>query len=114
MQKDIPDSAAISFLDNGIIHSAEVEDHIRNVCTVLTAHRDTGLKLAVKKCNFFGDEIIYLGHLLKEKGISLINSYMDDVKKWHLPRYKTKARAFLGVTGYYRQHIPDYARIAQP
>ncbi len=27
---------------------------------------------------------------------------------------QTEARAFLGVTGYYRQHIPDYAKIAQP
>ncbi len=112
--KDIPDSVAISFLDDGVIHSAEVGDHIRNVHTVLTAHRDAGLKLAVKKCNFFADEITYLGHVLNEKGIRPIDSYVDAVKKWPLPRYMTKARAFLGVTGYYHQHIPDYARIAQP
>ncbi len=112
--KDIPDSVAISFLDDGVIHSAEVEDHIRNVRNVLTAYRDAGLKLAVKKCNFFADEITYLGHVLNEKGVRPIDSYVDAVKKWPLPCYKTEARAFLGVTGYYRQHIPDSAKIAQP
>ncbi len=110
--KDIPDSVAISFLDDGVIHSAEVEDHIRNVRTVLAAYRDAGLKLAVKKCNFFADEITYLGHVLNEKGIRPIDSYVDAIKKWPLSRYKTEARAFLGVTGYYRQHIPDYAKSA--
>ena len=112
MLKDIPDSVAISFLDDGVIHSAEVEDHIRNVRTVLAAYRDAGLKLAVKKCNFFADEITYLGHVLNEKGIRPIDSYVDAIKKWPLSRYKTEARAFLGVTGYYRQHIPDYAKSA--
>ncbi len=67
--KDIPDSVAIRFLDDGVIHSAEVEDHICNVRTVLTAYRDAGLKLAVKKCNFFADKITYLGHVLNEKGV---------------------------------------------
>ena len=112
--KDILDSVAISFLDDGVIHSVEVEDHIHNVRTVLAAYQDAGLKLAVKKCNFFADEIKYLGHVLNEKGIRPIDSYVDAVKKWPVPHYKTEARAFLGVTGYYRQHIPDYAKIAQP
>ena len=88
MLKDIPDFVAISFLDDGVIHSAEVKDHIRNVRTVLAAYRDAGLKLAVKKCNFFADKITYLGHVLNEKGIRPIDSYVDAIKKWPLPRYK--------------------------
>ena len=106
--KDIPDSVAISFL-------AEVEDQIRNVLIILAAYRDAGLKLGVKKCTLFNDEITCLGHILNEKGICPIDLYVDAIKKWPLPRYKTEARAFLGgVTSYYHQHIPDYAKISQP
>ncbi len=91
MLKDIPDSVAISFLDDGVINSAEVEDHICNIRTVLTAYREVGLKLAVKKCNFFADKITYLGHVLNEKGTRPFDSYVDAIKKWPLPRYKTEA-----------------------
>ncbi len=58
--KDIPDSVAISFLDDGIIHSAEVKDQIRIFRTVLTTYQNAGLKLAGKKWYFFADEITYL------------------------------------------------------
>ncbi len=39
---------------------------------------------------------------------------MDAIRKWPLPHFKTKARAFLGIMGYYRQHIHNYAAIAKP
>ena len=31
-----------------------------------------------------------------------------------MPKFKTEARAFLGVTGYYQNHIRDYAQLAAP
>ena len=112
--KNIPDSVAISFLDDGVIHSASLEQHLRNVRRTLAAYKAAGLRLKPEKCQFFSPQITYLGHILDARGIRPIDTYVDAVKKWNLPRYKTEARAFLGVTGYYRQHIRDYARIAKP
>ena len=111
--KDIPDTVAISFLDDGVIHSTTVDQHLENVRRTLTAYREAGLRLAPHKCSFFSQEIIYLGHVLDRNGIRPTDSYIDAVRKWDLPRYKTEARAFLGVTGYYRQHIKDYAKLAR-
>ena len=112
--KDIPDSVAISFLDDGVIHSADFRGHVSGLRRTLDAYREAGLKLNPKKCNFFSSEVNYLGHTLDKDGIRPTDPYVTAVSKWPLPKLKTEARAFLGVTGYYRHHIPNYAHIAKP
>ena len=55
-----------------------------------------------------------LGHELRHDGIRPAESHVQAVEGWKLPTTKTQARAFLGVTGYYRDHIRDYAQMAKP
>ena len=112
--RGIPYSVAIGFLDDGLIHSDTVQQHIRNLRQVLTAYKDAGLKLSPSKCTFFADKIVFLGHELRQDGIRPTENHVSAILEWPLPQYKTQARAFLGMTGYYRNHIPDYATLAQP
>lgn len=111
---DIPKDVAIGFLDDGVIHGSSLPIHIRNLRTTLSAYRDAGLRLNPAKCSFFAKEINYLGHTLDSTGVRPTNDYKAAVEKWPLPVFKTDARAFLGVTGYYRNHIPNYAELAAP
>jgi hypothetical protein len=108
----IPTTVALGFLDNGVIHSKDLESHIQNLTTTLSAYAKAGLKLSPKKCNFFRSEITFLGHTLNASGIRPIGSYVKSILNWKLPVTKSAARAFLGVTGYYRQFIKDYSEIA--
>ena len=105
---------AIGFLDDGVIHSRDLATHIENLHITLSAYGRAGLRLAPKKCSFFADRLVYLGHVLDEHGIRPPTNYIDAVKRWEIPRFKGEARAYLGVTGYYRMFIPDYAAIAKP
>ena len=41
-------------------------------------------------------------------------SKVDAVQAFPIPRTNKQVRAFLGLMGYYRQFIPDYATIAVP
>jgi transposase InsO family protein len=110
--KNIPTTVAIGFLDDGVIHAKNLEDHIDNLRVTLTAYAKAGLRLNPKKCNFFREEITYLGHILSAEGIRPMDSYISAVQQWKCPAFKTEARSFLGFTGYYRLHIPNYAAIA--
>ncbi len=112
--KEVPDSVAVSFLDDGVVHSKTVEDHFQNLRVTLDAYRAAGLKLNPRKCTFFAEEVTYLGHTINANGIRPMDSYKEAVAKWPLPRLKTEARAFLGLVGYYRDHIPNYAAIVKP
>ncbi len=55
--RGIPQTKAISFLDDGVIHSQDFQQHLENLRIVLQAYRRAGLKLAPAKCNFFAEEI---------------------------------------------------------
>ena len=112
--RDIPSSVAIGFLDDGVIHSRDLESHFDNLKLTLAAYMRAGVKLSPKKCAFFKPSIIYLGHVLDEHGTRPTDSYIDAVKKWPVPKFRTEARAFIGVCNYYRSHIKDFALIAKP
>ena len=112
--RGIPPQVAVGFLDDGVIHSVDLETHFKNLAITLNAYRKAGLKLSPDKCSFFRPEILYLGHVLNHEGIRPPDSYKDAVAKWELPQYKTEVRAFLGVVGYYRDHIPNYAALSRP
>ncbi len=53
------------YLDDVIIYSKSIEDHIKHVDEVLTCLREAGITLKISKCTFFSDKIEYLGHIIK-------------------------------------------------
>ena len=101
-------------MDDGLIHSFTVRQHVTNLRKVFNAYRAAGLKLSPRKCSFFQDKIIFLGHEIRQDGIRPAESHVSAVQNWPLPQTKSQARAFLGLTNYYRDHILEYARIAAP
>ena len=112
--KDIPPSVAIGFLDDAVIHSPDLESHFKHLDQTLAAYQEAGLKLGPDKCNFFSDNIEYLGHKISAEGIEPTPDHLQALKQWKLPRFKTEARAFLGTANYYRDHIKDFAALAKP
>ncbi len=100
------------FPTDGAVHSADLEQHLKNLDKTLSTYRKVGLKLAPHKCSFFAPQITYLGHIVDRHRVRPVDSYVKAVRDWALPKYKTEARTFLGIVGYYRQHIKDYAEPA--
>ena len=107
-------SMALAYLDDILIHSRGVSEHVKALDVVLRAHAKAGLLLQPAKCHFAQKEVVYLGHLVSAQGIKPVPEYVDLVKKWPLPRTRSDLRAFLGKTGYYRRFVPNYAARALP
>ena len=111
---DIPNTVAVGFMDDGVVHSRTIREHCRNLEVTLAAYQQAGLRLSPDKCDFFRESLVFLGHHVDHRGIQPPANYKDAVAKWNMPRTKAELRSFVGITGYYRQHIPDYAAIAKP
>ena len=110
----IPQTVALPYLDDTIIHSRTVEGHLQNLELVLEAHRRAGLRLQPEKCQLFCREVDYLGHQVSADGISPQKEYVKVVQDWPMPTTKSEARVFLGKVGYYRRFIQGYSAIARP
>ena len=112
--RGLPPEHIICFLDDILVASSTMEEHLLHLDQVLDAFTRAGLKLNPKKCLFAQAEVTCLGHRLSRNGIGPDPANLDKIRKWKAPTSKTEIRQFLGLTGYYRQMIQNYAEIAAP
>ncbi|KAL5516318.1 hypothetical protein EMCRGX_G001611 [Ephydatia muelleri] len=57
-------------------------------------------------------QCVYLGHIVGNGMVQPERSKLQGVEAFSTPKTKKEVRCFLGLTGYYRKFIPDYASIA--
>ena len=54
------------------------------------------------------------GHVVSKEGIALDPTKVAIVQDWPIPKNATEVRSFLGLVGYYRKFIKDFAKISAP
>ena len=62
-------SFAMVYLDDMIMYSETLEDHLTQLQALFNCFAHHGLKLKLSKCHFFKEEITYLGHEISAKGM---------------------------------------------
>jgi hypothetical protein len=102
------------YLDDILIHGRTVDEHAERLRTVLQRFREAGIKLSAEKCTFLKEEVEYLGHVINKSGIQASTSKIEKIKSWPQPTNPQDLRSFLGLCGYYRRHIRDYAVLVSP
>ena len=105
---------AMTYLDDIIIFSENVSQHLEHLETVFSRLREAGLKMKQSKCEFFKSEIHYLGHLISPEGISPLPNKLDCIQHMPAPKNSKEIKQFLGLTGYYRKFVPRFADISRP
>ena len=110
--KDLP--FAMAYLDNIIIYSSIPEEHLQHIKTVFEKLHHAKLSIKLSKCHSFTKEIQYLRHILGVEGIRPVPAKTEAIKAMHPPVNPKQVRAFLGLVGYYRKVIKNFAKIAKP
>ena len=107
----LPPGFAMGYIDDIIIHSADLQEHLHHLREVVQLHVRMGMKLNMRKCNLIKSEVEYLGHLVSKDSIRMIPSYVERILDWPLPSTGKELRSFLGFTGYYRSFIKEYSHL---
>ena len=102
------------YLDDCIIHSTTLEDHLKSLEQVFAALSGAGMKLGPQKCSLFQAKVKFLGHRVSQNGLETDPAYVASVTNWPLPTTRKEVRIFCGKIGYYRKFIKNYQRRASP
>ena len=103
-----------AYIEDVIVFSTTWDEHIQHLEVVLSRIKEAGLTVKRKKCQFGMSECGYLGHIIGSGRVCPESAKIEAVQNFEQPTTKTRVRFFLGLTGYYRKFIPDYATIAAP
>ena len=114
LMKGLPVEHVICFLDDILVASETMEDHIKHLDQVLTALGRANLKVHPGKCAVARSSAVCLGHLLDKDGIRPDPHNLKKVRNWPVPKVVKDVRGFLGLTGYYRTFVQDYSKVAEP
>ena len=102
------------FFDDILVYSASLELHLQHLQQVFELMRHHSLKAKLSKCSFGTSKVEYLGHFVAAEGISTDPRKLQAIMSWPEPTTVKELRSFLGLAGYYRKFIQNYALIAKP
>ena len=102
------------YIDDVLIFSPTLQDHIEHLRRVLARIKEAGLKLKPSKCNYVAREVTYLGDLLTLCGLKPNPATLTAVREFPCPTNLRGVRQFIGLSSFYRRFICNFAAIARP
>ncbi|KAL0433708.1 UNVERIFIED_CONTAM: Retrovirus-related Pol polyprotein from transposon.6 [Sesamum latifolium] len=107
------DQFVIVFIDDILIYSRSPEEH-EHLRTVLQILREKQLYAKFSKCEFWMEEIAFLGHVVSKEGVQPDPAKVKAILEWEPPKNVLEVRSFLGLAGYYRRFVKDFSVVAKP
>ena len=109
--RDHLDKDATAFIDDVAVYSnGTYAEHQRLVRKVIGSLREAGLYLDVKKSQFAGKRLKFLGYVvIPGVGLEMDPEKVQAVRDWRPPTSVKGVRSFLGFTGFYREFIERYS-----
>ena len=102
------------YWDDILVHTRTWEEHLKTLRELFKRLAQAGMTIRPSKCIFGTDSIDFLGHQLQQGLIGLHEDNVAKIRKAPRPSTKKQVRSFMGLAGYYRDFIPNFAAVAAP
>jgi hypothetical protein len=111
---DYLDKFMVVFIDDILIYSQSEEEHVNHLKMVLQRLREHQLYANLSKCEFWINEVLFLGHIINKEGLVVDPKKVVDILNWKAPTDARGIKSFIGMAGYYRRFIEGFSKIAKP
>ena len=97
---------AIVYIDDVLIFSSTVEDHLNYIRRTLTALKEAGLKVKPQKCQWGKKMFLYLGHFIGDGKVAVPRHRVTVMEEYKQPVTKNNLQHFMGNVNYYGRFVP--------
>ncbi|XP_068243247.1 uncharacterized protein [Palaemon carinicauda] len=104
----------VVYIDDLVVYSNSWESHLKNMECLFERLRAAGLVINLNKCDFAKAKIIYLGHEVGHGKILPKSVNIQSILDFQVPENRRGIRRFLGMVGYYRRFVLNFADVANP
>jgi ribonuclease HI len=111
---DYLDKFVVVFIDDVLVYSQNEKEHEEHLRKVLQRLRDCQLYAKLSKCEFWINEVLFLGHIINEDGLAMDPKKVAAILDWKTPKDVRGIKSFIGTVSYYRRFIEGFSKIARP
>ena len=104
----------LAYIDDIIIYSKNFSEHLQHIEEVCSLLQDANFKLNMDKCEVAKEEILFLGHVVKQGTIRPDPENIRGLAETREPTTAEEAFRFVKAAEYYRKFIPRFSTIAAP
>lgn len=97
------------YIDDVLLMSDSVEENLILLDSVLKTLTEAGFSINLRKCTFLTKEVEYLGRVICQGQVRPSEGKIEALVKSPRPTTVRQVRQFLGLAGYFRRYIPNYA-----
>ena len=102
------------YIDDILVFSASIDEHLQHLRVVLQRLRDHGLILHPDKCVLAKAEVEFLGHALSCNGVAPTLSKIEAINAFPTPTSIKSLQEFIGMVTYYHRFLPGIAHTLTP
>jgi len=103
-----------SYIDDVLNHTVRFDQHMVALRGFLERVREANLTLRPTKCQIGFFQISFLGHVVGAGEVRPNPETIERILQAERQQTKKQLKSFLGLVGYYRKFIPNFAAIAVP
>ena len=101
-------------MENILVLPKSCHQHTKNLRKVLHALSNAKLYLKASKCEFYKDEVTFLGNLVLKDGHAVCPDKKKAIKEWGVPRTTTELQSFLGTLNFLCRFCKDILAMVAP
>ena len=91
-----------------------MEEHAKRLQVIFKRLERANFKIQPDKCVFATDTVEYLGHICTPLDVRPDPKKIVAIREYPVPKTVRDIRAFIGLAGYYRRHVRNFAELAKP
>ena len=108
------DQFVIVFIDDILVYTKNAKEHTFHLRIVQQTLRDQQLYAKFSKCEFWLNEIVFLGYIVSRNGIFVDLRKVEAIINWEQLKNDIEICSFLGLARYYRRFVKHFSLIVAP